>query len=101
VGNQNAREKAPLKTQPSGCLLQASKPAEDARLRALACSAQPAAVSIIESSTAASAPTALCDDAQACKLMRQRALATRKWGIKMQGKNHHQKRSQAAAYCKL
>ena len=46
---------------------------EDARLRALACSSQPAAVSNVESSTAASAPTALCDDAQACKKrMRQR-----------------------------
>jgi hypothetical protein len=46
-----------------------------------------AAVSIIESSTAASAPTALCDDAQACKLMRQRATQHESGESKCKGKS--------------
>ena len=84
----NSEEKAPLKTQPSGCLLQALTNTEDARLRALACSSQPAAVSNVESSTAASAPTALCDDAQACKKrIRQRATQHKREKIKQRGKS--------------
>jgi hypothetical protein len=64
----------------------------NARLRALACSSQPAAASPVETSPTASAPTAL-HDAQACKRMRQKATQPRGGNKKGEGKKPLETRS--------
>ena len=81
--------KIPLKKQPCFCCTKLTASFTNARLRALACSSQPAAASPVEASPTASAPTAL-HDAQACKRMRQKATQLRRNGggnKKGEGKN--------------
>ena len=74
--DQKGQGKIPLKKQPCFCCTKLTASFTNARLRALACSSQPAAASPVEASPTASAPTAL-HDAQACKRMRQKATQLR------------------------
>ena len=66
----------------------------NARLRALACSSQPAAASPVEASPTASAPTAV-HDAQACVKKQHNSEA----GTKRAREKYHWKPDQAAASC--
>ena len=73
----------------------------NARLRALACSSQPAAASPVEASPTASAPTAL-HDAQACKCHTSACVKKQhnsEAGTKRAREKYHWKPDQAAASC--